>query len=145
LSGSVVVDAGIVLATVLTEPFRPQARALLGNFAAQDIQIVVPTLFWYEIIAVLRKNVYRGTLKASDAEQYRDILLKQPVQTVIDEALLRRAFAFATQFNRPTAYDAQYLAVAEQFGCDFWTADEKLFNVVHQALSWVKWLGNAPS
>jgi predicted nucleic acid-binding protein len=142
LSGSVVVDAGIVLATVLTEPLRPQARALLGNFAAQDIQIVVPTLFWYEIVAVLRKNVYRSTLQASDAEQYRDILLKQPVQTVIDEALLRRAFVLATQFNRPTAYDAQYLAVAERFGCDFWTADEKLFNVVHQALAWVKWLGN---
>ncbi len=143
MSGSVVIDAGIVLATVLTEPFRPQARALLGNFAAQGVQIVVPTLFWYEIIAVLRKNVYRGTLEASDAEGYRDILLKQPVQTVIDEALLRRAFALATQFNRPTAYDAQYLAVAERLGCEFWTADEKLFNVVHPALVWVKWLGNA--
>jgi predicted nucleic acid-binding protein len=62
---------------------------------------------------------------------------------VSDDALLRRGLALATQFNRPTAYDAQYLAVAERLGCDFWTADERLYNAVNTQLAWVHWLGGA--
>jgi len=51
-------------------------------------------------------------------------------------------YALAAQFNRPAAYDSQYLAVAERLGCEFWTADERLYNAVKTHLSWVKWLGN---
>lgn len=60
----------------------------------------------------------------------------------VSDALLLRAYELATQLSRPTAYDAQYLAVAERFQCDFWTADERLFNAVSNSLTWVKWLGN---
>ncbi|MBC8099768.1 MAG: type II toxin-antitoxin system VapC family toxin [Armatimonadetes bacterium] len=44
--------------------------------------------------------------------------------------LYRRAYELAEQLSLPTAYDAQYLAVAEHLGCDFWTADERLYNAV---------------
>lgn len=69
-------------------------------------------------------------------------MLELPIQFYIDEILLRRAFEIAVQFNRPTAYDSQYLAVAERLECEFWTADERLFNAVNQQLAWVKWIGN---
>jgi predicted nucleic acid-binding protein len=49
--------------------------------------------------------------------------------------------SFATRFNRPAAYDAHYLALAEMMNCEFWTADERLFNAVRDKLSWVRWLG----
>ena len=49
--------------------------------------------------------------------------------------------SLATRFNRPTAYDAKYLALAEMMNCEFWTADERLFNAVRDELSWVRWLG----
>jgi predicted nucleic acid-binding protein len=62
--------------------------------------------------------------------------------TVADTALLKRAYELATQFDRPTAYDSQYLAVAERYQCDFWTADERLFNAVTASLPKVRWLGN---
>jgi predicted nucleic acid-binding protein len=87
--------------------------------------------------------VYRGALTVEEADSKCDLLLAQPVQVMIDDALLRRGFALATQFNRPTAYDAQYLAVAERLSCDFWTADERLYNAVKTQLPWVRWLGSA--
>jgi len=48
----------------------------------------------------------------------------------------------ATHFNRPTAYDAHYLALAEMLGCEFWTADRRLYNAVKEELPWVKWLSD---
>ena len=59
-----------------------------------------------------------------------------------DDSLLKRAYELATQYNRPTAYDSQYLAVAERLNCEFWTADERLANAVGNDLSWVRWVGN---
>jgi predicted nucleic acid-binding protein len=51
------------------------------------------------------------------------------------------AYELATEYNRPTAYDAHYLAVAKWLGCDFWTADERLYNAVRSLAPWVRWLG----
>ena len=54
-----------------------------------------------------------------------------------------RAWELATKLNRPTAYDAHYLALAEELGCEFWTADTRLHNAVKDTLSWVHGLGQA--
>jgi predicted nucleic acid-binding protein len=64
------------------------------------------------------------------------------IETFADDLVLERAFALATEYNGPTAYDSFYLALAERLGCEFWTADLKLFNVVSAKLAWVKWIGN---
>ncbi len=48
----------------------------------------------------------------------------------------------AIHFNRPTAVEAHYLALAELFGCEWWTADERLFKTVRHELPWVPWIGN---
>jgi predicted nucleic acid-binding protein len=70
------------------------------------------------------------------------MLLALPVQFLIEDALLIRAYELATYYKRPTAYDSQYLAVAEHLSSELWTADERLFNTVSKDLEWVKWLGN---
>ena len=138
----VVADSGIFIATVLVETYSRQAEQLLRAWREQGIQIAVPTLFRYEIVAVMRKSVYRGNVSSAQALTGRDALLDYPVHLFMDDALLKRGFELATQFSRPTAYDAQYVAVAERLGCEFWTADERLFNALASSLSWVKWLGS---
>jgi len=37
--------------------------------------------------------------------------------------------------------DAQYLALAEQLSCEFWTADERMFNVMNAKFPGIRWLG----
>jgi Predicted nucleic acid-binding protein, contains PIN domain len=49
----------------------------------------------------------------------------------------RRALLLAGQFKLPSAYDAHYLAVAEVFGAELWTADQRLFRAVSGPLPWV--------
>jgi len=142
LASLVVADSGIFLATVLLEPHTSQAKALVAFWEETGIQVAAPTLFRYEIVAVTRKSVYQKRLSAEEGIKGRDFLMEFDVQLMMDDNLLRRAYELATHFNRPTAYDSQYLAVAEHLGCEFWTADERLFNTVSQSLNWVKWLAN---
>jgi predicted nucleic acid-binding protein len=72
----------------------------------------------------------------------RDALLSYPLTLHFDDDLLKRGYELATQYNRPTAYDAQYLALAERLSCAFWTAGKRLFNAVSNRLPQVKWLGS---
>lgn len=138
----VVADSGILLASVLPELLNPKSKALLRLWLQESIEIAAPTLFRYELVAVMRKNVARGILSVAEAVRSREFLLEYSVQLFMDDDLLRRGYELATRFNRPTAYDSQYLAVAERLNCEFWTADERLYNALRQDLTWVKWLGN---
>lgn len=53
------------------------------------------------------------------------------------------ALRLAQEFNRPRAYDTAYLALAELRRCEFWTADERLYNSVRDRLDWVHWVGDS--
>lgn len=138
----VVTDSSILLATVLTETYSDAAEALVQSWEQSGMKIAAPTLLRYELVAVIRKHVARGALTAEHGLEAREKLLSQKISFYLNSDLLRRGYELATRFNRPTAYDSQYLAVAERLGCEFWTADERLYNALHQDLTWVKWLGN---
>lgn len=142
MAALVVVDSGILLSTVLIEKYTQTAQSLVRHWNKNKIQLAAPILFQYEIVAVVRRSVYQKRLTLEEAARVRDRLLSYGVQFHLDDLLLKRAFELATQFNRPTAYDSQYLAVAERLGCEFWTADERLYNAVTGQLNWVKWVGN---
>lgn len=137
-----VADSGIFIATILPESYSQQAKALIQQWDEQKVRLAAPVLFRYECVAVIRKHVHRNSITVSEGIKKRDILLSQPVETMIDDNLLRRAYELAARFNRPTAYDSQYLAVAERLGCEFWTADERLYNAVSSDLNWVKWIAH---
>ncbi|MBI5670835.1 MAG: type II toxin-antitoxin system VapC family toxin [Chloroflexi bacterium] len=137
-----VCDSGILIATVLEEPLTVKADLLLSYLDGRDIGLAAPVLLRYEIIAAMRKSVYRGILTQDDAIRSREVLLARTIRVMISDNLLRRALTFASELNLPTAYDSQYLAVAEHLRCDFWTADQRLFNVVSDKLPWVQWLGD---
>jgi predicted nucleic acid-binding protein len=138
----VVADSGILLAGVLVEKYTSRAQSLMMGWQRHQIAIAAPSLLRYEVVAALRKHVYRQTLTPQEALRARDELLAYPVEWFIDVGLLKRGYEFAVQFNFPTAYDAQYLAVAERLDCEFWTADERLYNALNAHLTWVKWVGN---
>jgi predicted nucleic acid-binding protein len=135
-------DSGILLATVQTETYTEQARTLINQLDEQQVQMIAPVLLRYECVAVARKWVYRELTTLEKAKIALNILLNYPVTTVLDDSLLNRAYQLATELDRPTAYDAHYLAVAERYQCDFWTADERLYNAVKGKFTRISWIGN---
>jgi len=60
-----------------------------------------------------------------------------PFHLYSDAELHGQALTMAARFNLPAAYDAHYLAVAEQVDAAFWTTDRRLANTVGDALPWV--------
>ena len=51
-----------------------------------------------------------------------------------------RAFQLASQLKQSAAYDAHYLALAESFGCELWTADEKFYRAASPSIDKVRWI-----
>jgi predicted nucleic acid-binding protein len=138
----VVLDSGILIATVYPETLTPQAKHLIKQLQANNTTLHAPTLLRYELVAVSRKAVYQGRITDEEGLRARDTLLSYPVTLHFDDALLKRGYELAAEYNRPTAYDAQYLALAERLSYEFWTADERMFNAVRGKFPRVSWLGN---
>ena len=142
MTSQICVDAGILLKLVLQEPDSHLAEALWQSWVSDGIQPVAPQLFPFEVTAVLRKLTHREIIEAELAEKALKTALAFDVSLQTFEGIHERAWQLATEFDRPTAYDTHYLALAEHLGCAFWTADQKLFNAVSQKLDWVHWLGH---
>lgn len=138
----VCVDSSIVLKLVLNEPDSEKAEALWLTWLESNQTPVAPPLFPFELTAVLRKHVARGSITEENGSLALDKALAFGVRLSTFDGLHKRAWEFATRLNRPTAYDAHYLALASEIGCDFWTADERLFNAARPQLPWVRWLGH---
>lgn len=141
-----ILDSSILLASVLVdEPLTKEAKAALAVWESATVRFSAPMLFRFEIAAVLRRAVYQRRI---DAEQGRGLLrdlLAYPADFVDDDALLISAYDIATRLNLPRAYDSQYLALAERLDCDFWTADEVLYNTIHSRFGHIRWLGQMSS
>ncbi|MCL4253142.1 MAG: type II toxin-antitoxin system VapC family toxin [Anaerolineae bacterium] len=140
---NVVVDSNILIAVhLIDEPLHSKAQHILAYWHTKNISLVAPHLFKSEVTAVVRKAVYLNRVSHQRGQIILDEILNYPILYYEDEALLKRAFELAYEFNRPRAYDAQYLALAERLTCDFWTLDENFINVVKHKLKFVYWLGN---
>lgn len=133
----IVIDSGVLIASVVEETYTAQADALLNRIKTQELRIAAPPLLRYEVVATLRKLTHRGTINADDGVTLIKQALNTPIEWMLDDSLLERAYQLATEHGLPSAYDAQYLAVAERLGCELWTFDRRLFNTVHDKLTWV--------
>ena len=142
MNSQICVDAGILLKLVLQEPDSHLAEALWQSWISKGVQPVAPQLFPFEVTAVLRKLTHRGILEATLAEKALKTALAFDVSLQTFDGIHVRAWQLDTEFDRPTAYDTHYLALAEHLECAFWTADQKLFNAMSQKLDWVYWLGD---
>ena len=137
----VCVDASVALKLVLDEIDSDAAQALWQSWVDADIEIFAPEHLAFEATSVIRNHVQRGLISPEAGRQAFDVLHAQAVTLVPSSRLNVWAWELAGQFQRPTAYDAYYLALAEALDCQLWTADLRLVNAVGHTLKWVRWLG----
>lgn len=138
----VVTDASVILKWYLAdEEYGQKALSLLEKYVSKELDIIAPSLVEYEVINGLIIAQKRGRieeekiLKAIDG--FRNLEIKQ--RNLFN--LYPKVLHYCRTYNC-SAYDASYLAVANEEGITLITADEGLYNMVKKDLKWVKWLGD---
>ncbi|RLB06547.1 MAG: hypothetical protein DRG50_05375 [Deltaproteobacteria bacterium] len=138
----VVIDASVVLRWYLSdEEYGPYALKLLDRYVTGELTLLAPSLLEYEvanglIIAWRRGRIEEGRLLLA-MEGFFDLGIKLKGISHLYPKLL-----YYCKVYNCSAYDASYLALAEQEEISLITADKKVFSATAEDLPWVKWLGD---
>jgi len=141
----IVVDVSVVIKVVVPEYMSDKADTLISDAKSRGIKLIAPHLYEPESVSVLSRKVWEGKLTKTQADAALKVLKNVPVKLLSFAEQIDRAWVIARQFNMRYAYDAFYVALAEHRGCELWTADKKLYDIVHNTFTFVKWLGDYQS
>ncbi|MBF2008587.1 MAG: type II toxin-antitoxin system VapC family toxin [Chlorogloeopsis fritschii C42_A2020_084] len=123
----IVPDSNIVLALVLTLPYTPASINKMREWQEQNTELLVPTLWSYEVTSSLRKAIASRSISDEIATRALQHILSLEICEVPPTPTLHlKALEWAAKLNQIVAYDAAYLALAESEGAEFWTADRRL-------------------
>ena len=141
MTGSVVVDASLVVKWLVDEEYSDKAHAALQSWVDRDITRIAPYLMPVEVANALHRRMLRGELSVDDTTRMIARLLDSSLELHQTAGLHARALQLASELNQNAVYDAHYLALADIVGCELWTADERLYRVARPNLDNVRWIG----
>ena len=123
----IVADASFCGAWVLTDESSGAAESLLARIISGSVQLVVPALWHYEMLNLLRSAVRRRRLAPGDLDLAAETLERVPMtmEDLPGAPARRRILHLASQFDL-SAYDAAYLELADRFKVGLQTNDAKL-------------------
>ena len=132
-----VLDASLTFRAITANEKQPILQQQIAQWQQDGYQLIAPTLWYYETVSSLCKMVRFGQYTEEEADQAIELANKLPIHCISpDEAQMQIAIEWTYRLKRAAAYDSFYLALAETYGCNFWTADSKLFNAAQQP--WIK-------
>lgn len=140
---TVCIDANLVVNALTPGPYSIQAINLIDLWGRQQITLLAPSLLGFEVTSALRRMVYQKVIYPEHGESAFTAFRQLAIRYSSRGEIFRQAWRLAKELDRPRAYDTAYLAVARLYQCDFWTADERLFNVAHPVYPWVRWITEA--
>ena len=141
MSEFVVVDASLTVKWLVEEEDSDKAHAVLQSWVAQDVTRVAPNLMPFEVANALHRRVLRGELSVEDNARMIAQLLGSRLELHQTAGLHARALELASELQQGAVYDAHYLALAEEVGCELWTADQRFYRAVSARAGNVRWLG----
>ena len=141
MSGFVVIDASLAVKWLVEEEDSDKAHALLESWVAQDVTRIAPFLMPFDVANVLHRRILRGEFSISEGALMMTRLLGSRLQFHQSPNLHVRAIELASRFNQGAVYDAHYVALAEEFDCEFWTADRRLHRIVGPTIENLHWIG----
>ena len=123
----VVADASFCGAWILPDESSGAAERLLMRAISGAIELVVPALWHYEMLNLLRSAVRRKRLATAEMDLAVEALERVPMklEDLPGAPARRRILHLAMQFEL-SAYDAAYLELADRFKIALQTNDAKL-------------------
>ena len=125
LADGCVLDASVALAVTLDESLRDRAQATVAAVAHSVGRLAAPTLFDAECASGVVKAVRQGRLSPDLWVETWIRLLELPVERLSSPTAVLRGMHLALE-RGVSAYDAVYVALADELGLPLVTADARL-------------------
>ena len=142
MTSLVCVDASFIIRALGGHPLSEQAIVLLERWQRQQTTLIAPAHLDFEVTSTIRRFVYLKEFTPTQGEKTLEQFLRIKIRLASSRKLVPLAWKLAKAFNRPRAYDAFYIALAQMNGCEFWTADKRAYHTFGRELKWVRCLGN---
>jgi predicted nucleic acid-binding protein len=136
------VDASLAVKLVVPEEYSPEVSAMFAACVREGEAVYAPTLVAFEVTNIVRKKMLREGLGWSDAIARLSDFFALPIQLRTSHDLHLDALEIAERFRMAATYDAEYVALAQNIGCDLWTDDRVLLREVGNRLPFVRWIGD---
>ncbi|KUK52764.1 MAG: PilT domain-containing protein [Desulfotomaculum sp. 46_296] len=147
MSKYICLDTSVLIKTLIEEKDTETALTLLESVLLNQQIIALPQFAWAEAGSVLRKICGRNSLTTQEADELWFEFRQYPgVIYLSDEIIADKAWKISCNLNMPTLYDSSFLAVAEVITeitseiCEYWTADQKLYDSVEGKKSYIRYL-----
>jgi len=121
----IVVDASVAVKWFVPEKDSDKALKLRELYLKGSLEIIAPTLIYYEVANALRFHPY---YKLSQTELLRAVTILKNMQIAVEPTAKAWSNAFEISFlNNVSIYDAIYLAVSKLFNTKLVTSDRIMF------------------
>lgn len=123
---TVVLDSNLAVALVLDAERAPAIEDRLRVWEETGESMHAPSLFRFEVANALTRNIAAGKIDAADAKVawQRVVAIEISLHGLVDGPAV---IAVARKLKRESAYDAAYVALAQELGAELWTLDGPLF------------------
>ncbi|MFQ6101663.1 MAG: type II toxin-antitoxin system VapC family toxin [Anaerolineae bacterium] len=133
-----IIDASVILRAFFPDEEQAQAQALIRDHVSGRLQLVAPTLLVYEVTNAVVQAVRQERIGDQAAEEILGAF--EGLDIHIEPVGWQQILPLSLRFGR-SAYDAAYLALAQERGEPLVTGDLRLYRVVHEHLPWVRCIG----
>lgn len=138
----VCIDASVVLEVLLRQARASQIESLWGQWRQQGTELLGCPMLYAEVPSVLREKVHLGHITPEEGQEAFEIFCALDITPSRRDDLHLRVWELGKKVNASRLYDIQYVALADLEGCQLWTADQRLVNLVSGHCPWVRWVGD---
>jgi predicted nucleic acid-binding protein len=123
---TVVLDSNVAVALALDTERAPAIEERLRSWEEAREAIHAPSLFRFEVANALTRNIAADKIDAADAKVawQRIVAIEISLHGLTDGPAV---IAVASELKRESAYDAAYIALAQELDAELWTLDGPLF------------------
>jgi predicted nucleic acid-binding protein len=136
-----IVDASVLLHAFLPDEMQSNALAVVRDHVLGKLHLKAPALFPYELSNAVWQAERRRRITRSQADRIVQSFSNLDIEIMPQS--WGKMLPLARQLER-SAYDAAYLALAQETGEPLLTGDLRLYNAVHAQLDWVLWIEDYP-